>query len=58
MAYREPRVPPLREGDAGGALRALSLFLREFCADAWNADKRKDAEIERLKRRVEALEKR
>ena len=56
MAYREPKVPPIRDADAHGSLRELRLFLREFCAAAWNADRRKDEEIERIKKRLEALE--
>ncbi len=57
MAYREPKVPQFREGMAyGEAIRALCLFLREDCAASWNADRKKDEEIRKIKARLDALE--
>ena len=56
MAYKQPRVPPMREGDSAQAYaRELMLFLRDFCMAAWNADRRKDEEIGALKRQLDAL---
>lgn len=58
MAYRQPRVPQMHGGDIAGYLREIALFLREDCMAGWNADKQKDAEIEQIKRRLDALEER
>ena len=58
MAYRQPRVPQMREGDSVQTyVRELMLFLRDFCMAAWNADRRKDEEIGALRRQLEALKK-
>lgn len=57
MAYRQPKVPQMREGDsAQDYARELMLFLRDFCMAAWNADRRKDEEISALRRRLDALQ--
>ena len=56
MAYKQPNVPRL-SGDEGQS-PALTRFLKDFCMAAWHADRRKDAEIETIKRRLDALERR
>ena len=58
MAYKQPKIPQIREGDAAGSLRALILFLREDCMAGWNADRQKDEEIEKIKKRLQNLEER
>ena len=36
MAYRQPRIPEYREKEgAEKTLRALILFLKDFCQEAW-----------------------
>lgn len=55
MAFKQPKVPQARE-DPRDTARELTLFLRDFCMASWNADRRRDAEMARLERRVEALE--
>lgn len=56
MAYKQPRVPQLRDGDSPQAYaKELMLFLRDFCMAAWNADRRKDEEISALRRQLDAL---
>ena len=37
-------------------VRNLTMFLRDFCMASWNADRLKDAEIEKIKKRLDALE--
>lgn len=56
MAYKQPRVPQLRESDAQEWMRETNLFLRDFCMASWDADRRKDEEMERMKKRLSALE--
>ena len=58
MAYKQPRVPQMREGQNLAAyVRELLAFLKDDCMAGWNADRKKDAEIEQIKRRLDALEK-
>lgn len=57
MAYRQPKVPQAAKGaNAEETLRALIRFLKDDCMASWNADRRKDEEIERIKRKLDALE--
>ena len=56
MAFKQPRVPQETGGTLSGYVKSLALFLRDFCTTSWNADRLKDAEIEKLKKRVDALE--
>ena len=57
MAYRQPRVPQMTEGKtAGEAIRELIRFLKDDCMASWNADRKKDEEIENIKKRLDALE--
>lgn len=57
MAYKQPNVPTYRDGSNPWTfIPVLVRFLREFCLAAWKADKDKDAEIEALKKRLDALE--
>jgi len=37
-------------------VKNIALFLRDFCMASWNADRLKDAEIEKIKKRLDALE--
>ena len=48
MAYKQPRPPQPRGEDATGHLAALHRFLREFCTAAWDADRRRDAQMKRM----------
>ena len=55
MAFKQPRVP--QESDRlAEYVRNLGMFLRDFCMASWNADRMKDAEIEKIKKRLDALE--
>lgn len=57
MGYRQPRVPQMQEGaQTETTLCELIRFLREDCMAAWNEDRKKDAEIARIKARLDALE--
>lgn len=57
MAYKQPRVPPLKEGTRlAEYIRELILFLKDFCLAAWNEDRKKDSEIEKIKKRLDALD--
>lgn len=56
MAYKQPRVPQMQGGDAAGYMKRIALFLRDYCMEAWNADRRKDEELARMARRLDVLE--
>ena len=55
MAFKQPRVPQ-ESGRQAEYVRNLGMFLRDFCMASWNADRMKDAEIEKIKKRLDALE--
>lgn len=49
MAYKQPRIPPLREEEGAGAyLRELILFLKDFCLETWLA-------VTKIKKQMDAL---
>lgn len=55
--FKQPRVPEYRESEGVSKhLKALTLFLKDFCQDAWKANIQRKQESEELKKRVEALE--
>ena len=56
MAFKQPRVPQETGGTLPGYVKNIALFLRDFCMASWNADRLKDAEIEKIKKRLDALE--
>ena len=56
MAFKQPRIPQETGGSLAGYVRSLALFLRDFCMASWNADRLKDAELEKIKKRLDALE--
>lgn len=56
MAFKQPRVPQETGGTLAGYVKNITLFLRDFCMASWNADRLKDAEIEKIKKRLDALE--
>ena len=57
MAFKQPRVPQETGGTLAAYVRRTStMFLRDFCMASWNADRLKDAEIEKIKKRLDALE--
>lgn len=57
MAYKQPNVPRRRDGgNPWTFLDDISRFLRDFCQAAWNADRLKDEEIARIKKRLSALD--
>ncbi|MBP3655555.1 MAG: hypothetical protein J6K32_02550 [Clostridia bacterium] len=55
MAYKQPR-PPQPGGSTQAYIAALTRFLRDFCHAAWDADRRKDAQIRRILKRLDALD--
>ena len=55
MTFKQPRVPQ-ESGRLAEYVRNLEMFLRDFCMASWNADRMKDAEIEKIKKRLDALE--
>lgn len=56
MAFKQPRVPQETGGTLAEYVKNIALFLRDFCTASWNADRLKDAEIEKIKKRLDALE--
>lgn len=57
MAYQQPRVPETQGRSPAAWAQEAVRFLKGFCAAAWNADRQKDREIEAIRRRLDALEK-
>ena len=55
MAFKQPRVPQ-ESGRLAEYVRNLGMFLRDFCMASWNADRMKDAEIEKIKKRLDTFE--
>lgn len=46
MAFKQPRVPEFRENEGVAKhLRALTLFLKDFCQDAWTANRLTDKRL-------------
>lgn len=57
MAYKQPRVPQLRDGvSLYDYAKELMMFLRDFCMASWRADKRRDEQMEEIDGRLRALE--
>mgnify|MGYP000316133991 CR=1 FL=1 len=57
MGYKQPRVPPMRAGqNLAQYVREIAAFLRENTMAAWNADRMRDAQMEQIQKRLEALE--
>ena len=56
MAFKQPRVPQETGGTLAGYVKNIALFRRDFCMASWNADRLKDTEIEKIKKRLDALE--
>ena len=57
MAYKQPKVPPIREENQLALnLRELILFLKDFCLESWMESRRQSEEIEKIKKQLEKLE--
>lgn len=55
--FRQPRVPEMSaSGGWQGNVRSLVLFLKDFCMDAWSADREKERRLRELEKRIAALE--
>lgn len=55
--FRQPRVPELRaSGGWQGNVRSLILFLKDFCMDAWSADRERERRLMEIEKRIAALE--
>lgn len=56
MSYKQPRVPEYRAGEpAGGYMRLLMLFLKDFASAAWAANNRRKKEIAALRAQIRAM---
>ena len=54
MAFKQPRVPQMREGtNLYTYVREIVLFLKDFCLECWAESKRQSEEIEKIKERLE-----
>ena len=54
MAFKQPRVPQMREGtNLYAYVREIVLFLKDFCLECWAESKRQSEEIEKIKERLE-----
>ena len=57
MAFKQPRVPPIREeNQLALTLRELVFFLRDFCLECWRESRRQSEEIEKIKNQLEKLQ--
>ena len=56
MAFKQPRVPIYRDGEgAARFLRTLTLFLKDFCEEAWVANRQREREIRTLQEEVRRI---
>ena len=56
MAFKQPKVPPIREeNQLALTLRELVFFLKDFCLDCWRESRRQSEEIEKIKKQLEKL---
>lgn len=58
MAFKQPRVPEYRENEGVAKhLRALTLFLKDFCQDVWTACRLTDKGLDGIKYPVTSVNK-
>ncbi len=51
MAFKQPRIPEYRTGEEVRVyLRTLILFLKDFCRDAWAANRMREEDMSRIRR--------
>lgn len=56
MAYKQPRVPPMREeAKLAGYLRELILFLKDFCMETWLESRQQEAKMQAMQAEISAL---
>jgi hypothetical protein len=56
MAFKQPRVPQMREGtNLYAYVREIVLFLKDFCLESWAQSKRQSEEIERIRAEIEQI---
>lgn len=55
MAFKQPRVPQMREEGLTRTVRELILFLKDFCIEAWTHSIRQEQSILALRAEVEAI---
>lgn len=60
MAFKQPKVPEYRAGEGKHGLeaflRTLTLFLKDFCMEAWAAYRRQESMLEQMARRLKEIE--
>lgn len=56
MAYKQPRVPQMREGERlTEIVRELVLFLKDFCMETWVQVTQTGKEIKALREEIEKI---
>ena len=56
MAFKQPIVPPMREGNQLiASLRDLFVFLRDFCLECWMESRRQERELNALRAEIEKI---
>ena len=56
MAFKQPRVPQMREGtNLAGFVREIVLFLKDFCLECWTQSRRQDQEMEKIRAEIEKI---
>ncbi len=59
MAFKQPKVPPMREEERlAEYIRELILFFKDFCLEAWTQSRRQEAQIKALTQEMTALKER
>lgn len=58
MAYKQPRVPQMREGtNLAAFMREIVLFLKDFAMETWTTVRSHDEEIRKLRAQIEEMNK-
>lgn len=58
MAYKQPRVPQMREGtNLASFMREIVLFLKDFAMETWTTVRAQEEEIRRLRAQIEEMNK-
>ena len=55
MAFKQPHVPEYRGESMEAYIRKLTLFLKDFCQEAWTQSRVQKKEIDALEQRMQAM---
>ena len=55
MTFKQPRVPEYRGEGTEAYLRKLTLFLRDFCQEAWVQCRMQEKAVNEIRQQVKKL---